>query len=187
MRFFNEGSSSASHAHASTHYHSNSNSTTSSARTRSEEADTEEDPVAPITPLPTTTRFDLSGGAKERDGARGQGKAESPFHKEDDGFVDVDAGRENDNGDDVEDDWVDPVPSLPVPVPPLVKKSKSGSGKSTEGKGKERKNKTKKAAAVPVLSVHYPFPVSVEDGATAVGSSSSARMSERGSASGTWR
>jgi hypothetical protein len=84
MRFFDEGSSSvshgvsssgASHTHASTHYHSNSNSTTSSARTRSEEADTEEDteedPVAPIAALPTTTRFDLSGGAKERDVAGG--------------------------------------------------------------------------------------------------------------------
>jgi hypothetical protein len=70
MRFFDERPSSASHAHPSTDYHSNSNSTTSSARARSEEeVNTEEDPVAPITLLPTTTRFDLSGGPKERDGA----------------------------------------------------------------------------------------------------------------------
>ncbi|KAJ7246640.1 hypothetical protein C8J57DRAFT_1674770 [Mycena rebaudengoi] len=62
------------------------------ARTRSEEeADTEEDPIAPITPLPTTTRFDLSGGPKAQDGA---GRAVSVFPEED-GFVDVDAGREH--------------------------------------------------------------------------------------------
>jgi hypothetical protein len=88
MRFFGEASSSASHgvssnashAHSSTQYHSNSNSTTSSARTPSEEeADTEEDPVAPITPLPTTTRFHPGGRPKERDGAEEMGKAESPF------------------------------------------------------------------------------------------------------------
>ncbi|KAJ7243237.1 hypothetical protein C8J57DRAFT_1477182 [Mycena rebaudengoi] len=163
MRFFDEGSSSASHsvassawhAHASTHYHSNSNSTTSSARTCSEEADTE-DPVAPITPLPTTMRFDLNGGPKAQDGTGEKGTAGSPFPEEGDGFVD--------------DDWVNPVPPPPVAAPAPVKKSKSASGKGREGREKkEKRSKTKKAAAVPVPSVHYPFPVSAEDGATGGG------------------
>ncbi|KAJ7227775.1 peptidase family C54-domain-containing protein [Mycena rebaudengoi] len=176
MRFFDEGpssashgvSSSASHTHASTHYHSNSNSTTSSARTRSEEADTEEDPVAPITPLPTTTRFDLSGGPKERDGAEEKDKAGSPFPVED-----MDAGRENDNGDD-------PVPSPPMPAPAAVKKSKRGGGKSKEGKKKEeKKSKTNKAAAVPVPGVHYPFPVSAQGGASGGGQQQQERADER--------
>ncbi|KAJ7245089.1 hypothetical protein C8J57DRAFT_1191054 [Mycena rebaudengoi] len=177
MRFFDEASSnashgvssSASHTHASTHYHSNSNSTTSSARTRSEEAnDTEEDPVAPITPLPTTTRFDLSGGPN---GAGEKGTGGSHFPEEEDGFVD--AGRE----DDIEDDWVDPVPPPPVAAPAPAKKSKSASGKGKERK--EKRSKTKKAAAVPVPSVHYPFPVSAEDGATGGGQQQQQRAEER--------
>ncbi|KAJ7239736.1 hypothetical protein C8J57DRAFT_1528079 [Mycena rebaudengoi] len=160
--FFDKESSSASHG--------------VSVRTCSEEgADTEDDPVAPITLLPATTRFDLSGEPKERDGAGEKGKAGSPFPEED-GFVDVDKGRENDNGDDIEDDWVDPVPSPPAPAPLPVKKSKSGSGKSKEGK--ENKGRTE-AAAVPVPSVHYPFPVSVEDGATG-GGQQQQRADERG-------
>ncbi|KAJ7226438.1 hypothetical protein C8J57DRAFT_1731026 [Mycena rebaudengoi] len=80
MWFFDKGSlsvsygissSGASHAHAATHYHSNSNST-SSARTRSE------DPVAPLTPLPITTRFDLSRGRKAQDGAGEKAGRRSP-------------------------------------------------------------------------------------------------------------
>jgi cysteine protease ATG4 len=126
MRFFDEGpssvshgvSSSASHTHASTHYHSNSNSTTSSARTRSEEADTEEDPVAPITPLPTTTRFDLSGGPKAQDSAGAKGTAGLPISEWEDGFVE-DVGQE----DDIEDYWIDPAPPVAAPAP--AKKSKS--------------------------------------------------------------
>ncbi|KAJ7243230.1 hypothetical protein C8J57DRAFT_63593 [Mycena rebaudengoi] len=94
VRFFDEGSSSASHGvssrashmYLSRQYRSNSNSTTSGARTRSQEADTEEDAVAPITPLPTTTHFDLNGGRRPRT-ARGRRARE-----EEDGFVDVDAG-----------------------------------------------------------------------------------------------
>jgi hypothetical protein len=183
MRFFDEGSSSASHGvsssgashtHPSTHYHSNSNSTTSSARTHNE-ADTEEDPVAPITPMPTTTRFDLP---KAQDGTGEKGTAGSPFPEEEDGFVDVDAGRD----DDIEDDWVDPVPPAPA------KRSKSASGKGKEGKEKkEKRSKTKKAAAAPVPSVYYPFPVSVEDGATGGGGQQQQQQqrARSGSASGT--
>jgi hypothetical protein len=125
------------------------------------------DPVAPTTLLPTTTRFDLTGGPKERDGAGEKDKAGSPFPEED-GFVDVDAGRE----DDIEDDWVDLAsPQQPVAAPaPAPAKSRSASGKGKEGKEeKEKRSKTKKAAAVPVPSVHYPFPVSVEDSASGGG------------------
>ncbi|KAJ7205877.1 hypothetical protein C8J57DRAFT_1615298 [Mycena rebaudengoi] len=80
---------------------------------------------------------------------------------EEDGFVDVDAGRK----DDIEDDRVDPVSPPPVAAPAPVKKSKSASGKGKEGKEekekeKKKRSKTKKAAAVHVPSVHYPFPVS---------------------------
>ncbi|KAJ7228042.1 hypothetical protein C8J57DRAFT_1730659 [Mycena rebaudengoi] len=182
MRFFDKASSNASHgvssnashAHSSTHYHSNSNSTTSSTRTRSKE-DTEEDPVAPNTPLPTTTRFDLSGGPKERDGAGEKGKAGSPFPEEEDDFLNVDAGWE----DDIEDDWVDPPPPPPVAAPAPVKKSKSASGKGKERKEKKKRSKTKKAAAVPVPNLPNPLPVSVEDGALGGGQQQRAEERER--------
>ncbi|KAJ7269043.1 hypothetical protein C8J57DRAFT_329473 [Mycena rebaudengoi] len=146
------------------------------ARTRSEEeADTEEDSVAPITLLPTTTSFDLRGGPKPQEGAEDKGTAGSPFLEEED-FVDVDAGRE----DGIEDDWVDPVPSQPVAAPAPVKKSKGENGKGKEGKAKkEKRNKTKKAAAVPVPSVHYPFPVSLEDGTSGGGQQQQQRAEER--------
>ncbi|KAJ6542257.1 hypothetical protein B0H10DRAFT_2448185 [Mycena sp. CBHHK59/15] len=152
----NSTHSTSAHSHAPsspTHYHSNSNSTTSSSRshTRSEDVDTEEDPVGPITPLPGA-RFDLSGGPPPA-----HGKAAPPFADADadvdadaEGFVDAERDLE------IEDDWVDPVAPSP---PPPVKKSSSGSKK---GKGKAKAKGSKKAA-VPVPSVHYPFPVSVED------------------------
>ncbi|KAJ7109010.1 hypothetical protein C8R43DRAFT_183653 [Mycena crocata] len=135
------GVSNASHVPASTfshtHAHSNSTNSTSTTSTRSEEVDTEEDPVAPITPLPNS-RFDLSG---EPTPAGAYADLEG-----DDGFVDA-------GGDiEIEDDWVDPVPPPPAPAP--SKKGHSSSGKS-KTKGKKK--------AVPVPSVHYPFPVSVED------------------------
>ncbi|KAJ7027134.1 hypothetical protein C8F04DRAFT_1238275 [Mycena alexandri] len=159
--------SSASHVAASTfshtHAHHGSNSTTHSASTnstssgaRSSEVDTEEDPVAPITPLPGS-RFDLSGGPTPAAAAgKGKGKTAGDVYAElegDDSFVDA-AGEI-----EIEDDWVDPVgppsPVAPPPAPPPLKKSAS-----SKSKGKSRSKK-----AVPVPSVHYPFPVSVEDGA----------------------
>ncbi|KAF8174976.1 peptidase family C54-domain-containing protein [Mycena galopus ATCC 62051] len=164
-----------------THAHHGSNSTTHSASTsnssgaRSEEVDTEEDPVAPITPLPTTARFDLtpqqSATTKGR-GGKTVGEAYAELQEEgegDDGFVD--AGGEV---DDIEDDWIDPV--APPPLPPVAKKTSSKEkGASSSGKDKSgSKEKTgsgsgkgKKKKAVPVPSVHYPFPVSAEDGAGA--------------------
>ncbi|KAJ7243226.1 hypothetical protein C8J57DRAFT_1726032 [Mycena rebaudengoi] len=72
-----------------------------------------------------TTRFDLSGGPNERNVGE-KGRAGSPFPEED-----VDAGRENNNGDD-------PLPSAPVPAPAPAKKSKSGGGKGRRGAGAQR-------------------------------------------------
>jgi cysteine protease ATG4 len=145
--------SSASHVAVSsfshTHAHHNSNSTTHSASTTSSgktrsEVDTEEDPVAPITPLPGA-RFDLSGGPPPAPAGKEKGTVGDAYAdlEGDDGFVDA-------SGDmDIEDDWVDPVAPPPAPVAKKVSK---------KGKGKSKK-------AVPVPSVHYPFPVSVEDSA----------------------
>ncbi|KAF8124650.1 hypothetical protein K438DRAFT_1791569 [Mycena galopus ATCC 62051] len=128
----------------------------------------EEGPVTPITPLPTNTRFDLTPQQSAVAGKGRGGKEKTvgePCAEEgngEDGFVDV-------GGRGGEDDWVDPV-ALP---PPIAKKTlskekgasssgkdKSGSKeKSGSGSGKGKK----KAVSVP--SVHYPFPVSAEDGA----------------------
>ncbi|KAJ7494901.1 peptidase family C54-domain-containing protein [Mycena latifolia] len=147
--------SSASHVAASTFSHthqhsnsSNSNSTaTSNSTASSGEVDTEDDPVAPITPLPGA-RFDLSGAPPYT----GKAGAYVDLDGEgDDGFVD--AGGEA----EIEDDWIDPVAA---PPPPPSKKERD---RGTKSKAKSTKGKK----AVPVPSVHYPFPVSVEDGAGA--------------------
>ncbi|KAJ7712211.1 hypothetical protein B0H16DRAFT_1814741 [Mycena metata] len=109
--------SSASHVAASTFSHtharhgSNSNthstSTTSiSSGARSSEVDTEEDSVAPITPLPGS-RFDLSGGpTRAASAAMSKGKTAGDVYPElegDNSFVDADGEIE------IEDDWVDPL------------------------------------------------------------------------------
>ncbi|KAJ7189878.1 hypothetical protein GGX14DRAFT_701934 [Mycena pura] len=125
------------------HTHSNSDSTTHSQSTMSStsarsEVDTEDDPVAPITPLPGSS-FDLSERPPLPIKAAG---ADADLDGDGDDFVD--AGGEA----EIEDDWVDPVPP---PPPPMSKKPSKGKGKS----------KSKKP--VPVPSVNYPFPVSSED------------------------
>ncbi|KAJ6522191.1 hypothetical protein DFH09DRAFT_1251014 [Mycena vulgaris] len=122
-----------------THQHSNSGSTASSGA-RSEEVDTEEDAVAPLTPLPNA-RFDISGGPSFA----------AADDDDDDDFVD--AG-------EIEDDWVDPV-AVPVAPPAPSKKERERERGKSAGKSKGKK----KAVPVPVPSVHYPFPVSVEDAA----------------------
>ncbi|KAJ7633993.1 peptidase family C54-domain-containing protein [Mycena rosella] len=144
----------AASAFSHTHQHSNSNSTASSG-----EVDTDDDPVAPVTPLPGA-RFDLSGGPSYA-GKVGTGKLTAgdkagtyPDLLDDEGFVD--AGGEA----EIEDDWIDPV----TPPPPPSKKEKE---RERAAKGKSGKSKGKKA--VPVPNVHYPFPVSVEDSATGAG------------------
>ncbi|KAJ7608088.1 hypothetical protein DFH06DRAFT_210093 [Mycena polygramma] len=100
--------------------HHNSNSTTSPTTTKSSSTtsggthteDTEDDAVAPITPL-SGSRFDLSS-APPLPGKEGAvGDAYTDLEGED-SFVD--AGGEV----DIEDHWVDPV--APTPPPPVIKK-----------------------------------------------------------------
>ncbi|KAJ6491180.1 hypothetical protein C8R45DRAFT_1213193 [Mycena sanguinolenta] len=182
--------SSASHVPASafshTHAHHGSNSTTHSASTSNSsksgarsEVDTEEDSVAPVTPLPNA-RFDLGppqhasakgmGMSKGRERTVGQAYAE--LVEEGDGEDDfVDASGEV---DDIEDDWVDPMPPPPPPVPKKSSSSKDkDKDKEKDRSGKSKtKGKSKKATPVPVPSVHYPFPVSAEDGAGGTGRTS---------------
>jgi hypothetical protein len=99
------------------------------------------------------------------------GEAYAELQEEGDGEDEdefVDAGGEV---DDIEDDWVDPV-APPPPPPPMAKKTSSkkkgasSSGKDKSG-SKEKSASGKGKKAVPVPSVHYPFPVSAEDGACA--------------------
>ncbi|KAJ3805044.1 peptidase family C54-domain-containing protein [Lentinula aff. lateritia] len=143
---------------------SRSRSASLSDRSKSEEIDTEEDPVDPITPGPSATRFDssvvhvpLPGDSHEK---------ESSF---------------DDASDDIEDDWVEPsIPSTPVHsshgaqsstddsagavIAPAMKKTRSTSS------GASKKKKPKKQIPVPVPKVKlpstresFPFPVATED------------------------
>ncbi|KAJ7433638.1 hypothetical protein B0H11DRAFT_757814 [Mycena galericulata] len=147
------GISNSSHVAASafshTHAHSSSSHSTSttSSSARSEEVDTEEDAVAPITPLPGA-RFEIGAPPTT---SKATDSSAFPELEGDDGFVD--AASEV----DIEDDWVDPVAAPPPPPPPPSSKKSSGSKGKSKGRGKK---------AVPVPSVHYPFPVSVEDAAS---------------------
>ena len=82
---------------------STSNASAGSPRLKSDDVDTEEDPVDPVTPGPNS-RFDIvipssrKGGREEKDVDEYRGFEDD----EDDG-----------SGDDIEDDWIDP--SLPSP------------------------------------------------------------------------
>ncbi|KIK64038.1 hypothetical protein GYMLUDRAFT_57070 [Collybiopsis luxurians FD-317 M1] len=134
--------------------------------TRSEEIDTEEDPVDPITPGPSNTRFDsvvhvpLGGSSKD-----------TSF---------------DDEHDDIEDDWVDPsLPSTPSPAgeqgPRLLVENSAATGaiapamkktRSTSSTASTKKKKPKKQVPVPVPKVtlssppareSFPFPVATEE------------------------
>ncbi|KAG7095265.1 hypothetical protein E1B28_006038 [Marasmius oreades] len=120
-------------------------------RGRSEEVDTEEDPVDPITPGPSSTKFTVTTA---------EGTQDSPS-----------------GSDDLEDDWVDPsVPTspmltpqpthqpeiadtdaIPVVVPRLSKSKSNGSSAS----GKKKKGK-KNQQPVPVPRIKVPLPPSKE-------------------------
>ncbi|KAJ4469197.1 peptidase family C54-domain-containing protein [Lentinula aciculospora] len=158
---------------------------TRSDRSKSEEIDTEEDPVDPITPGPSITRFDssvvhvpLSGDSHDQEGS----------------FDDAD--------DDIEDDWVEPsIPSTPIhsshgaqsstddsagPAPaPAIEQTRSTSSTAS------KKKKPKKQVPVPVPKVRlpspresFPFPVATEEvsaeGPISVSYSSSSSMSGAG-------
>jgi cysteine protease ATG4 len=71
-------------------------------RLKSEDADTEEDPVDPVTPGPNS-RFDIPS-------SRENGQEEEKNADEYRGFED---DEDDSSGDDIEDDWIDP--SLPSP------------------------------------------------------------------------
>jgi cysteine protease ATG4 len=139
-------------------------------RGKSDEIDTEEDPVDPITPGPGMRTFDIgrTGGGEE--GAyTGEDRAKGAREDEFDGAV---------FEDDIEDDWVDP--SLPTPVAqprtPQPRSSPPGpvdipalaKGKLAIKKGKKGK-KSPVVGAVPMVKTptpiasqsqqHYPFPV----------------------------
>ncbi|KAJ7661761.1 hypothetical protein B0H17DRAFT_1337141 [Mycena rosella] len=114
--------SSASHALSSS-AHAASNTSHGAAG----EVDTEDDPVAPVTPLPGA-RFDLSGGPSYTGKAGAGDKAEMYLDLlDDEGFVD--AGGEA----EIEDDWIDPV----TPPPPSKKeKERERAAKRKSGKSK---------------------------------------------------
>ncbi|KAJ3776030.1 hypothetical protein FB446DRAFT_348957 [Lentinula raphanica] len=133
-----------------------------SDRSKSEEIDTEEDPVDPITPGPSATRFDSSVVHVP---------LASEAHVQESSF----------DGDDIEDDWVEPsIPSTPVHpshgpqsstddstgvvIAPPMKKTRSTSSTAS------KKKKPKKQVPVPVPRVKlpsaaesFPFPVATED------------------------
>ncbi|KAF8548280.1 hypothetical protein OG21DRAFT_1489519 [Imleria badia] len=131
--------------------------------TKGSEADTEDDPIGPITPGPNST-FEVD---RHEDGVKGLSK--------NDDFEEI-HGHEEENDDD--DDWVDP--SMPTPLaqsiqrpyaPPMAKAKSTGSTGSTSSR-KGKKGKKSKKASVPMVNMpsppmkpeaHFPFPRSLEE------------------------
>lgn len=141
-----------------------------SERGKSEDIDTEEDPVDPVTPGPNS-RFDIIE-IDPRQGGESCDDDDLQFHPEDEGET---------FDDDIEDDWVEPSlptptpagplpppaepekddPPSPPPAPPALTKSKSNG--STK---KSKKGKKQIPVPVPIVRLpsqqskeHYPFPV----------------------------
>ncbi|KAK7049890.1 Cysteine protease atg4 [Paramarasmius palmivorus] len=177
-QFFDTRSTSASVSSRSQH----SSNRVGSERGRSEEVDTEEDPVDPITPGPITTKFDVNAKGVEDDALHREPSQES---------------------DDIEDDWVDPSLSSPmltpqptqqsqmqhqqgtdslVVVPPLAKSKSSGSTGS--GSTKKKKKKHHDQQPVPVPKIKVPSPPSKESFPFPVGDNGSAGWSGPSSSSG---
>ena len=76
-------------------------------RSKSDDLDTEDDPVDPVTPGPNS-RFDIVVPPSRKGGQREKERSAGEYR----GFEDD--GDDGDSGDDIEDDWVDP--SLPSPT-----------------------------------------------------------------------
>ncbi|KAL4074355.1 peptidase family C54-domain-containing protein [Scleroderma yunnanense] len=125
------------------------------------EADTEEDPIGPITPGPNST-FEVDKQGEE---------LENGLSKNDD-FEEIDG-----NDEDDDDEWVDP--SMPTPLakptdrplaPPMEQSKPTGSSNSLANKEKGKKGKKKKTT-IPVVKApspgrmeeHFPFPRSLEE------------------------
>lgn len=144
-QFFDSRSTSASLSTSSSTSHP-----LSATRRKSEEEDSE-DPADPITPGPTTTRFDV---AQRKD----------PHQElEEESFLE---------GEDIEDDWVETIPSpsasIPPPPPPPKNTSKTNlmspsNGASIAGRSSKKPNRKQIPVPVPLVKVpsteHYPFPV----------------------------
>ena len=154
---------------------------------KSEEVDTEDDPVGPITPGPGS-KFEFVNApstAKPRKGTsedNDSDEAESIRPDEGAGMGD----------DDIEDDWIDPSISSPTPIRTVPSKEPSPSPPSSSnvprlakgrptslksrGSSSKSKQKTGKQTPVPVPSVtiptqpqeHYPFPVAPADDGTSL-------------------
>jgi cysteine protease ATG4 len=164
------GSPSTSSAGASGSHHEAGRS----ERGNSEEVDTEEDPVDPITPGPNS-RFSIRIPL--------EGKMDETVNEGGD-FVLEDDDEPPFEGGDIEDDWVDPSISSPatarsssIPVndlpPPAVVHAavstpikRNGSAK----KGKKGKKRGEVPVPVPLVKIpsrypqeHLPFPVTAED------------------------
>jgi cysteine protease ATG4 len=141
-------------------------------RGKSEEVDTEEDPVDPITPGPGTRTFDIGvqGDPNGKVGGKGDGDG-----RREEGFESVE--------DDIEDDWVDSgIPGAqspqarpqkskpPVAIMEVPALAKGKSKKAKKGKKGTDVVSTPPAKANPSPGVnqgqqqqqqqHYPFPVS---------------------------
>ncbi|KAJ6468727.1 hypothetical protein C8R45DRAFT_1078831 [Mycena sanguinolenta] len=128
-----------------THMHHGSNSTTQSTFTsnssnsgaHSEEADTEEDSAAPVMPLPNA-RFDSGPPQHASTKAMGMGKGreravrEAYAEPEEDGDGEEGLGASGEV-DDIEDDWVDPVPPSPPPELAVVERQGKDEGEEQEG------------------------------------------------------
>ncbi|KAG6332117.1 hypothetical protein ID866_6969 [Astraeus odoratus] len=125
------------------------------------EADTEEDPIGPITPGPNSA-FEVVKGGEE---------LEKELLKNED-FEEIDAN------DDDDDEWVDP--SMPTPLAPSserpyaqpIKPTKSTGSTGSSGSKEKGKRGRRKKTAVPVVKApspatkveeHFPFPRSLEE------------------------
>ncbi|KAG9311154.1 cysteine protease required for autophagy [Chiua virens] len=128
--------------------------------TKGSEADTEEDPIGPITPGPhsrSTFEVDKHEDSTLKDLSRNDDFEEIDGHEEDD------------------EEWVDP--SIPTPLaqsidrpyaPPITQAKSTGSTGSRKGK----KGKKSKKSSVPIVNApsppvkseaHFPFPRSLEE------------------------
>lgn len=118
-------------------------------RTRSEEGDTEEDPVDPITPLPGS-RFEIGQRGKD-------------FEDEDLRFEEGASFIGVDDGEIIEGDWVDPSAETSSPPPAVTKNGNDESGSNGRKKSRKEKDREKKQNPIPVPLVSLPFPVSMDD------------------------
>ncbi|KAG5651052.1 hypothetical protein H0H81_010067 [Sphagnurus paluster] len=159
-QFFDTRSASASMSSASASGSGSPSGRGKGKRAKSEEVDTEEDPVDPITPLPNA-RFAM--GSDPQDQGADEDQDEDEVHRFEEG--------------DIEDDWIDPsIPSTPAGPPQFSQKITTVAASAVESNVKrEKKSRKGKKGEVPVPvplvkiplpssnrppQEHFPFPVS---------------------------